>query len=61
MTPSDGPHGAIRVTGDATDEAVCERAADLAGAPPLTGWVNNAAVFRDASVHYDRARRRCST
>lgn len=47
--PSDGPRGATAVTGDATDEAVCERAADLAG--PLTGWVNNAAVFRDASVH----------
>ncbi|WP_203929560.1 SDR family NAD(P)-dependent oxidoreductase [Virgisporangium ochraceum] len=47
--PSDGPDGAITVTGDATDEAVCERAADLAGT--LTGWVNNAAVFRDASVH----------
>ncbi len=46
---TDGPHGAITVTGDAADQAVCERAADLAG--PLTGWVNNAAVFRDASVH----------
>jgi NAD(P)-dependent dehydrogenase (short-subunit alcohol dehydrogenase family) len=40
------------VAGDATDEAVCERAADLAtAAAPLAGWVNNAAVFRDASVH----------
>ena len=40
------------VTGDATDQAVCERAADLAAsAAPLAGWVNNAAVFRDASVH----------
>ncbi len=47
--PSDAPHGATAVTGDATDQAVCEHAADLAG--PLTGWVNNAAVFRDASVH----------
>jgi NAD(P)-dependent dehydrogenase (short-subunit alcohol dehydrogenase family) len=42
----------VGVTGDATDEAVVERAADLAGAAgPLRGWVNNAAVFRDASVH----------
>jgi NAD(P)-dependent dehydrogenase (short-subunit alcohol dehydrogenase family) len=40
------------VTGDATTEAVTERAADLAeSAAPLTGWVNNAAVFRDASLH----------
>ncbi|MFC7619174.1 SDR family NAD(P)-dependent oxidoreductase [Microlunatus sp. GCM10028923] len=39
------------VTGSAADPAVTERAADLAG--PLTGWVNNAAVFRDASVHTD--------
>jgi NAD(P)-dependent dehydrogenase (short-subunit alcohol dehydrogenase family) len=42
----------VGVTGDATDEQVVERAADLAGAAgPLRGWVNNAAVFRDASVH----------
>ncbi|MCM0678531.1 SDR family oxidoreductase [Micromonospora phytophila] len=40
------------VVGDAADEAVAARAADLAErAGPLTGWVNNAAVFRDASVH----------
>ncbi len=40
------------VAGDAGDEAVTERAADLAEtAAPLAGWVNNAAVFRDASVH----------
>lgn len=40
------------VCGDAADESVAERAADLAGeAGPLTGWVNNAAVFRDASLH----------
>ena len=37
---------------DATDEAVTEQAADLAeAASPLTGWVNNAAVFRDAALH----------
>jgi NAD(P)-dependent dehydrogenase (short-subunit alcohol dehydrogenase family) len=44
----------IPVPGDATDEAVTERAADLAqAAGTLHGWVNNAAVFRDASVHSD--------
>ncbi len=46
-------HGAITVlAGDAGDEADTERAADAAGrAGPLAGWVNNAAVFRDASLH----------
>jgi NAD(P)-dependent dehydrogenase (short-subunit alcohol dehydrogenase family) len=40
------------VVGDAGDEAVAERAADLAqDAGTFTGWVNNAAVFRDASLH----------
>jgi NAD(P)-dependent dehydrogenase (short-subunit alcohol dehydrogenase family) len=40
------------VAGDAGDEAVAERAADAAEqAGALTGWVNNAAVFRDASLH----------
>jgi NAD(P)-dependent dehydrogenase (short-subunit alcohol dehydrogenase family) len=40
------------VTGDAADETVAARAADAAeAAAPLAGWVNNAAVFRDASVH----------
>ena len=42
------------VAGDAADEAVTGRAADLAeAAAPLAGWVNNAAVFRDASFHVD--------
>jgi NAD(P)-dependent dehydrogenase (short-subunit alcohol dehydrogenase family) len=42
----------VAVVGDAGDEQVAERAADLAErAAPLTGWVNNAAVFRDAAVH----------
>lgn len=42
----------IPVVGDAADEAVAERAADLAeAAGTLAGWVNNAAVFRDASIH----------
>ncbi|MDR8409655.1 SDR family oxidoreductase [Nonomuraea sp. 3-1Str] len=44
--------GVVPVVGDASDEAVVERAADLAQeAGALAGWVNNAAVFRDASVH----------
>jgi NAD(P)-dependent dehydrogenase (short-subunit alcohol dehydrogenase family) len=42
------------VAGDATDEAVCGRAADLAeAAGPLAGWVNNAALFGDASLLTD--------
>jgi NAD(P)-dependent dehydrogenase (short-subunit alcohol dehydrogenase family) len=48
--PADGR--AIALAGDAADPAVAERAADRAeAAAPLAGWVNNAAVFRDASVH----------
>ena len=40
------------VAGDAGDEAVAERAAELAEAgAPLAGWVNNAAIFRDAALH----------
>jgi NAD(P)-dependent dehydrogenase (short-subunit alcohol dehydrogenase family) len=42
----------IAVVGDAADEAVAERAADLAqAAGTIAGWVNNAAIFRDASIH----------
>ncbi|TXK43197.1 SDR family NAD(P)-dependent oxidoreductase [Nonomuraea sp. C10] len=42
----------VGVVGDAADEGVAGRAADLAQeAGTLAGWVNNAAVFRDASVH----------
>jgi NAD(P)-dependent dehydrogenase (short-subunit alcohol dehydrogenase family) len=42
----------IPVVGDASDEAVAGRAADLAEeAGALLGWVNDAAVFRDASLH----------
>ena len=41
-----------RVTGSASDERVAEAAADLAeAAAPLGGWVNNAALFRDAALH----------
>ena len=44
--------GVTAVAGDAGDERVAERAADAAeAAGPLAGWVNNAAVFRDASLH----------
>ena len=47
----------IPVVGDASDEAVTGRAADLAEeAGTLTGWVNNAAIFRDASLHVAPAR-----
>lgn len=47
----------VSVSGDASDEAVAEHAADLAETNGvLSGWVNNAAVFRDASVHSDGAR-----
>ncbi|MBO3749778.1 SDR family oxidoreductase [Streptosporangiaceae bacterium NEAU-GS5] len=45
---------ATAVAGDARDEAVNERAADAAGT--LSGWVNNAALFRDASVHTSTTR-----
>ncbi|MEH0822828.1 MULTISPECIES: SDR family NAD(P)-dependent oxidoreductase [unclassified Micromonospora] len=42
----------VPVAGDAADEQIAEHAADLAErAAPLAGWVNNAAMFRDASVH----------
>ena len=47
----------ITLAGDAADEAVAEQAADLAqAAGTFGGWVNNAAVFRDASLHADGPR-----
>ncbi len=54
-------HGAgariVTVVGSAADEAVTERAADLAqAAGDFAGWINNAAVFRDAAVHSVPAR-----
>jgi NAD(P)-dependent dehydrogenase (short-subunit alcohol dehydrogenase family) len=54
----DGEQERVQVmTGDAADEAVAERAADAAErAGTLSGWVNNAAVFRDAAVHDTPAR-----
>jgi NAD(P)-dependent dehydrogenase (short-subunit alcohol dehydrogenase family) len=40
------------VTGSAAEEAVAEAAADAAQARGrLGGWVNNAAIFRDAALH----------
>ena len=46
----------MAMAGDAADPAVTGRAADLAeAAAPLAGWVNNAAVFRDATLHLDPA------
>lgn len=43
--------GVLTVVGDAADPAVARRAANLAEQrAPLAGWVNNAAVFRDASL-----------
>lgn len=45
------------VAGDAGDEEVAARAADAAEARgELTGWVNNAALFQDASLHATEAR-----
>lgn len=42
----------VPLVGDATDQAVTDHAADLAeAAAPLAGWVNNAAVFADATLH----------
>jgi NAD(P)-dependent dehydrogenase (short-subunit alcohol dehydrogenase family) len=39
------------ITGDARDPDLATRAAQRAeAAAPLTGWVNNAAIFRDASL-----------
>lgn len=45
------------ISGDISREDVAGRAADAAQeVGPLTGWVNNAAVFRDARVHSDGGR-----
>ncbi|MGC4770375.1 SDR family NAD(P)-dependent oxidoreductase [Micromonospora sp. DT44] len=42
----------LAVVGDAGDERVAEHAAEVAErVAPLTGWVNNAAIFRDAALH----------
>ena len=45
-------HGIVAVAGDAADEQDAMRAAAAAErSEPLAGWVNNAAVFRDAALH----------
>ncbi len=42
------------MTGSADDLATAERAADAAeDSGVLSGWVNNAAIFRDAALHTD--------
>ncbi|WP_433535277.1 SDR family NAD(P)-dependent oxidoreductase [Micromonospora sp. CA-249363] len=42
----------LAVVGEAGDERVAAHAAEVAErVAPLTGWVNNAAVFRDAALH----------
>jgi len=47
----------IPVSGDASREEVANEAADAAEeAGTLAGWVNNAAVFRDAQIHSDGGR-----
>lgn len=52
----DGASTAAAITGSAADEAVTDRAAERAAElAPLAGWVNNAAIFRDAALHVDGA------
>ncbi|MET4581343.1 NAD(P)-dependent dehydrogenase (short-subunit alcohol dehydrogenase family) [Conyzicola nivalis] len=55
---ADDPARALRtVIGDASDPAVAAEAASVAESiGVLTGWVNNAAVFRDADLHSDPQR-----
>lgn len=47
-----GPAGAERVIGSAVDLGICRQAADRAAEfGRFSGWVNNAAVFRDVDLH----------
>lgn len=47
----------LPIIGDASDESVAERAiTEAVTGAPLKGWVNNAAVFRDAWLHDTPAR-----
>jgi NAD(P)-dependent dehydrogenase (short-subunit alcohol dehydrogenase family) len=49
---TDGSSEVSAVVGDATNKAIAARAAEVAeAAAPLSGWVNNAAVFGDAALH----------
>ncbi len=46
----------VAVCGDAADDAVAEEAVDrIEALAPFAGWVNNAAVFRDAEIHHNPA------
>lgn len=50
-TEDDGPDGVVRIVGDAADDEVLAAAVTAAAAQgTLSGWVNNAAVFRDADL-----------
>ncbi|RAJ55385.1 NAD(P)-dependent dehydrogenase (short-subunit alcohol dehydrogenase family) [Streptomyces sp. Amel2xB2] len=53
LTEHPGAARARSVVGSAADDEAAQQAADLAESAPggLCGWVNNAAVFRDASLH----------
>ena len=55
---ADGLGSGIRaIAGDASDDAVLGRAVQIAASSgTLSGWVNNAAVFRDAALHTSSAR-----
>lgn len=54
LTEPDWSHDLLSVViGNASDPGTIARAADELG--ELTGWVNNAALFRDAFVHEDPA------
>ncbi len=56
VDPEDRPR-LDAVVGSAADEEVARAAADRAERlAPLAGWVNNAAVFRDAALQEDPAR-----
>ena len=49
--------GIVHVVGDASDETVAAQATTRVSAvAALAGWVNNAAVFRDAALHSEAPR-----
>ena len=60
---ADGLGSGIRaIAGDAGDDAVLGRAVQIAASSgTLSGWVNNAAVFRDAALHTTPPRARSSS
>lgn len=56
LTWTTGMDRIVAVAGNAADETVTERAASSASElGSFAGWVNNAAVFRDAKLHADGA------